>query len=394
MQLELLIGPALSRDQIHLPAIRGLTRRLNVIFPEIVDETHSAFATQMEKGKTADGWTSIKAFDAFGDLVSQLNHRAFVGLPLCRDEKWNKTMVKSAAELTVQALLLRPFPESRRADAHEYMKSYGKMLEEGVNLLTPLLEQRRAVPEDERPNDLLTIIMSCVSEAEPDPRAIIGTFLLVDQVAQSTTQMTFMHALYYVVAYPEYAEILREEIELVNGDGPLAYRSLEHLHKLDSFLRETQRLSGLSNFAMARIALQDYEFSNGVKIPKGEMALAIGNPVHHDSDVYEDPLEFKPFRFSERAQAEALGKGSKKYDMITPSPQFLAWGLGRHACPGRWYASMVVKHLMVYIITKYDVKLPDSAKGKRPADWNFMGSCVPNMTTQLLFKRRDDVDWE
>ncbi|KAG8791976.1 hypothetical protein FRC16_000192 [Serendipita sp. 398] len=251
--------------------------------------------------------------------------------------------------------------------------------------------------------------MSCVSEAEPDPRAIIGTFLLVDQVAQSTTQMvsfrpypadqtnfvqTFMHALYYVVAYPEYAEILREEIELVNGDGPLAYRSLEHLHKLDSFLRETQRLSGLSNFAMARIALQDYEFSNGVKIPKGEMALAIGNPVHHDSDVYEDPLEFKPFRFSERAQAEALGKGSKKYDMITPSPQFLAWGLGRHACPGRWYASMVVKHLMVYIITKYDVKLPDSAKGKRPADWNFMGSCVPNMTTQLLFKRRDDVDWE
>ncbi|KAG8842189.1 hypothetical protein FRB91_004366 [Serendipita sp. 411] len=115
MQLELLIGPALSRDQIHLPAIRALTRRLSVVFPEIVDETHSAFATQMEKGKIADGWISIKAFDAFSDLISQLHHRAFVGLPLCRDEKWNKTMVKSATELTIRALLLRPFPESRRA---------------------------------------------------------------------------------------------------------------------------------------------------------------------------------------------------------------------------------------------------------------------------------------
>ncbi|KAG8809005.1 hypothetical protein FRC17_003657 [Serendipita sp. 399] len=203
-----------------------------------------------------------------------------------------------------------------------------------------------------------------------------------------------MHALYYVVTYPEYVEELKEEIQLVNGDGPLAYRSLEHLHKLDSFLRETQRLSGMSDFSIARIALHDYEFSNGVKVPKGEMVFGIGNPVHHDPAVYDDPLEFKPFRFYELAQAEATGKRTKQYDMISPSPQFLAWGLGRHACPGRWYASMVVKHLMVYIITNYDVKLPESGKGKRPADWNVMGACIPNMSTQLLFKPRSDVDWD
>jgi cytochrome P450 len=84
---------------------------------------------------------------------------------------------------------------------------------------------------------------------------------------------------------------------------------------------------------MMRVALQDFYFSNGVKVPKGETVAAIGNPLHRDPDVYPDALEFKPFRFYELGEADRSVHMSHKYDMITPSADYLAWGLGKHA----WY---------------------------------------------------------
>jgi cytochrome P450 len=63
------------------------------------------------------------------------------------------------------------------------------------------------------------------------------------------------------------------------------------------------------------------------------MVQAVGNPLHHDPDIYPDPMEFKPFRFYELAEEEKARNASHKYDMISPSPEFLAWGLGKHA----WY---------------------------------------------------------
>ncbi|CAG7850969.1 Ent-kaurene oxidase; AltName: Full=Cytochrome P450 503A1; AltName: Full=Cytochrome P450-4 [Serendipita indica DSM 11827] len=396
MQLELLVGTGISHDAIHLPVIRALTRQLPAFYPEIADETRAAFATHFEKhGKQdKDGWISVKAFKAFSEITTQLNTRAFIGLPLCRDQKWMTAIQKGGADMSWRAVLLRMFPEQRRSDANEYIKRFSHVLEDCIALLNPVLEQRRAMREDERPNDVLTLIMSQVTEEEPDPRTIVGTYLLLEQVAQGTTSMTFVHVLYYLVAYPEYTEVLREEIRQVHGDGPISFASLGELRKLDSYLRETQRYSGFSNATMNRFAVQDYTFSNGVKIPKGELVAAVANPIHMDPNVYEDAKEFKPWRFLERTNAEGLGKDSKKYAMVTPAEDFLAWGLGKHACPGRWYAAMLVKHLVVYILLQYDIKLPDSAKGKRPPNLSIMGSSLPNLSAKVLFRRREGLDWE
>lgn len=396
MQLEILVGKSVSQDMIHLPVIRALTRQLPTFYPEVVDETQYAFTTYFEKhGKLQkDGWTSVKAFDTFMAIIKQLNARTFIGLPLCREEKWEKAIDKGGANLTWRALFLRMFPEDRRAGVNEYVKRFSHVLEDCIELLTSVLEQRRAMREEERPNDLLTLIMSRVTDEEPDPRTIVGTYLVLDQVAQATTSITFVHALYYLVAYPEYADVLREEIQEVNGDSTISFTSLGELRKLDSFLRETQRLSGFSDFSMNRLALQDFTFSNGVTIHKGQFVTAVGNSVHHDPEVYQDAKEFKPWRSYDQTNAEGLGKDSKKYAAVTPSETFLAWGLGKHACPGRWYASMLVKHLVVYILLQYDIKLPDSAKGKRPADLRMVGTILPNTRASVLFKRRQGIDWD
>jgi cytochrome P450 len=75
--------------------------------------------------------------------------------------------------------------------------------------------------------------------------------------------------------------------------------------------------------------MQDFTFSNGITIPKGNTIQAIGNPLHQDPEFYPDPLEFKPFRFYDLMKKEE--KGSKKFELVTPSEEYLAWGRGKHA---------------------------------------------------------------
>ena len=80
--------------------------------------------------------------------------------------------------------------------------------------------------------------------------------------------------------------------------------------------------------------MQDFSFSNGVRVPAGGMVQAMMTPMHQDVDLYPEPLEFKPGRFYELARAEGPGTEvptANKYDMVTPSGTYLTWGLGRHA---------------------------------------------------------------
>lgn len=123
------------------------------------------------------------------------------------------------------------------------------------------------------------------------------------------------------------------------------------MRKLDSFLREAQRISGFSSgeeypvlcnhlanapllVVMERKAMKDFTFSDGTFIPKGTHVAAISGPINVDEDIYEDPLTFKPFRFAEAREGANDANDAReavKNQMITTSLQNLLFGHGRHA---------------------------------------------------------------
>lgn len=76
-----------------------------------------------------------------------------------------------------------------------------------------------------------------------------------------------------------------------------------------------------------RLALQDFTFSNGVRIPKGTIIQGVATPVHLDPKIYDNPDEFKPFRFI------SDDPDVPKQDMATISLKFLPFSYGRNA----WY---------------------------------------------------------
>jgi Cytochrome P450 len=150
-----------------------------------------------------------------------------------------------------------------------------------------------------------------------------------------------------IIISPECIQPLREEVESIVKEQGWTKASLFNMRKLDSFLREALRTSGVSTskvlqpstffsylhlpVAMQRKALTDFTFSDGTLIPKGTQVAAIIGPLNMDEDIYEDPLSFKPFRFAEAREAGDDARDAVKNQMVTTSPQHLLFGHGRHA---------------------------------------------------------------
>ena len=125
------------------------------------------------------------------------------------------------------------------------------------------------------------------------------------------------------------------------------------MRKLDSFLREAQRISGFSTgedcpihsnllanvpllVVMYRKAMKNFAFSDGTFIPKGTHVAAIAGPVNMDEEIYEDPLTFKPFRFAEAREGANDTREAVKNQMITTSLENLFFGHGKHAWSVLW----------------------------------------------------------
>jgi hypothetical protein len=56
---------------------------------------------------------------------------------------------------------------------------------------------------------------------------------------------TFVNVLYRLLSNPEYVEPLRRDVETAVAEEGWTKAGIDKMHKIDSFLRETQRLDDL-----------------------------------------------------------------------------------------------------------------------------------------------------
>lgn len=65
-----------------------------------------------------------------------------------------------------------------------------------------------------------------------------------------------------------------------------------------------------ASVAMARVAMKEHTFSNGVTIPAG-ITVEVATGIHHDEDSYQCAEEFLPFRFV--VEDEKEGEGTQRH---------------------------------------------------------------------------------
>lgn len=123
--------------------------------------------------------------------------------------------------------------------------------------------------------------------------------------------------------HPECIEPLRGEVE--DYADPTAVSDLNALPLLDSFLKESSRLSVSDAVSVRRKALQDSDHFNGTHISKGDWVCAAQRAIMHDSDRYADPERFDGFRFVRARHAGQEGQSNRFTDT---KPDWLIWGYG------------------------------------------------------------------
>lgn len=186
-------------------------------------------------------------------LINQISNRIFLGEVDGRNEQWCKASVAYAENVTATVMTIRCFPLWIRPLAAlfvPYVWRVDKHLRAAKNALVPVINRRREdekTPGYEKPNDFLQWMMDGANEEEGRPEKLAHRQLILTLASLHTTSMAATHTFFDLCAHPEYFEPLRAEVqEVVSAEGGWGKTTLNKLRKIDSFLKESQRMSPAS----------------------------------------------------------------------------------------------------------------------------------------------------
>jgi cytochrome P450 len=187
--------------------------------------------------------------------------------------------------------------------------------------------------------------------------------------------------------------VLRDEVNRILGDDPTWTKAkVSKMTRADSVARETLRTQSFGGRAVFRKVMVDgFATDTGVKLPKGTVLSFFSQPVHADEAKYENPLKYDPFRFSRVREAAEDPSKANTLSFVSTGPDYLPFGTGKHACPGRFLIDFELKMIIAYVLTHYDVKFPEEYQDKRPANQWLTEAIIPPPGVKILIKRRKSV---
>ncbi|KAK1229505.1 hypothetical protein PQX77_007428 [Marasmius sp. AFHP31] len=387
LHTDYIFGPSLNENPFHIEVIQGaLTRHLASMFGEVYDELSQAFNDEIP---LTDDWVKVPTLLKTLNIVCRTSNRLFVGLPLCRNEEWKALNIRYTIDFFMASGKTSLFPRFLQPLVAWYTSPYKRSLKVGLKHLEPTIRERVQkfkAGEEDLGDDMLTWLIQAApkdSDKWLTPEDLASRLLSLNVAAIHTTSQAFTHALINLASYPEYVEPLRKEIEsCIEKDG-WSKAAMGKMRMLDSFLKESQRVSSSGATSVRRLALKDFVFSNGTVIPAGMMLSTSPSALHFDKDQYSNPSEFDGYRSYKKREQEGE---SLKHQMVTPETNYVAFGAGKHACPGRFFAVNEIKALVSHALLYYDLKLDGSDAA--PKTEEFAGRIQTNSKTMVMFRKR------
>ncbi|KAI0130467.1 cytochrome P450 [Xylariales sp. AK1849] len=384
-----------------------LTRETGNLIPALYDETQHSIDELW--GTDTGGFKDLCVYETMQHVIGQVTNRIFVGLPLCRDVELLKTGIACAQDIPVTGTLLRFIWKPVRPlvalfltiPSRIHTRKFNRIVRPEILRRLRQYDSHQADPElktvEKEPNDFLQWSIH-QAKASGDsylskPDTLAGRVMLLNFASIHTSSFAITHVLLDLASSEqEYIDELRAEItEVITAHGgQWNKRMLAAMPKLDSTMRESQRLNSFVTLATSRsvVAPKGIKTPSGVQLERGNVVCAPSYPVFHDPDIYPDPETFKPFRFAEKRSAAEEGTYVERARQAwaTTSTEYTAFGHGRHACPGRFFASSELKLMLAYIIIHYDIEL----QKLRPENVWFGMNRIPPVKAIVRVKRRTE----
>uniref|UniRef100_A0A3Q3LQT5 Cytochrome P450 3A n=1 Tax=Mastacembelus armatus TaxID=205130 RepID=A0A3Q3LQT5_9TELE len=183
-----------------------------------------------------------------------------------------------------------------------------------------------------------------------------------------TSSSSLCFLAYNLATNPHVMKELQEEIDSTfPNKAPIEYQPLMQMQYLDSVVNESLRLYPIAP-RLERVAKATVEI-NGIVIPKDMVVMVPTWPIHRNPDLWPEPDEFKPERFSKENKAN-----------IDPYT-YMPFGAGPRNCIGMRFALVMMKLAMVEILQRYSFSVCEETEV--PLEMDIPGLLTPKRPIKL-----------
>ncbi|KAF1814611.1 cytochrome P450 [Eremomyces bilateralis CBS 781.70] len=382
-----MLHPRILSDTVHKRVInREMTKWLDCYSADIVDEITTSLDDIWGSHATIKpdllGWKAVPLYQSLLQVIARISNRVLVGLPLCRDEGYTKSSSTFARYVVIVATFLHLLPPSLRPIFAPIIQAFDMYHYRGIRkAIIPVIQSRIIEyefgtrpceyknPDYSRHNDYIQWALHDAythfdeeSIRGRDPEFIAKRLTVLTFAAIQSSVITITNVLFDIASSPNCIAIqssLRTEVHGVVSSRPESEQwqrlALQSMTRIDSTLRESMRLWGF----LSRGVMKMVKKKEGITLPSGEyipygMKVGVTSySAQHDEDFWHDAMRFEPFRHLE-------GDDGKPHAMVSTSETFMGFSHGRHACPGRFFASNQLKLLLAQIVLRFEIQLMET----------------------------------
>lgn len=224
-----------------------------------------------------------------------------------------------------------------------------EVLEFFYNFLRSIKSDRSTKEDSNRVDFMQLMVNAEVSDGNSEDgnlskgltdKEILAQAMIFIFAGYETSSSTMGFTAYLLATHPNIQQILQQEIdETFPNKGKPTYEALMQMEYLEMVINESMRLYPIAN-RLERVSKTSVEIE-GVTIPKGTVITVPVYALHRDPDLWPNPEEFKPERFSKENK-----------DNIDPYA-YLPFGAGPRNCIGMRFAQLMMKLALVEILQKF-----------------------------------------
>ncbi|CAI2180729.1 12656_t:CDS:2 [Funneliformis geosporum] len=301
-----------------------------------------------------DGKVIQKPLNTFQLIIARPIAASLIGEEFSDDKELVNTVAYAASDF-IPFLSIPPFLSFIHPLLHKEF-----LVEVIKRKISPVVERRLSSMKTNKsyvpPVDILQKFIELLSQDYTVDIEVLTDYVITAIFAAVHTTSSFLtNCLHQYANYPQFQKELLEEQERLlqskNGKTYYTSKEIDNLVNLDSFFKETLRLTTSIVYFEHMTLNSHFTFSNGYQVPKDRFVYIRLQEVHRDEELQgPNPKEFNPFRHLGKSPATNVAK------------DFLAFSFGKHACPGRYFAASEIKTALHYLILKYNIKNLDGKK--------------------------------